>query len=56
MILTLLMSMVEHHSVKPPPIAMNDLLLGQDLVNPIVQVITAVHHFLILLGRDIEEQ
>jgi len=50
------MTVVEHYSVKLPPVDMNDLLLGQDLVNPIVQIITAVHHFFILLGVDIEEQ
>jgi len=50
------MSVVEHHSVGLPRVDMNDLLLGQDLVNPIVGIVAPVHHFFILLGGDMEGQ
>jgi len=49
------MRVVEHHSIKKPPKDMSELLLRQDSVDPIVQIITAVHHSFTLLGGDTEE-
>ena len=49
------MRVVEHHSVGQPLVDMNELLLRQDSVDPIVQIITAVHHSFTPLGADTEE-
>lgn len=46
------MRVVEHHSIKKPPVDMSELLLRQDSVDPIVQITTAVHHSFTLLGGD----